>query len=304
MKGISVPSNSGLGEVVCVAPTGDRCGEGVLWHPDEEAVYWTDINRFLIHRWTPRDACVRSWFFDEPVTAVLLTDSSETLVVVLGSGVILWEPRSDARSEPFFRLENWPRVRLNDAGVDPWGSLWVGSMRNNVNADGSAGEVGGTDGALYRIDPDGAAKECLRGIGISNTIVWSPDRTQFYFADSLEDSIDVFEFDHGELKNPRPFLKNFGRGAPDGSTVDSEGYVWNCRYGGGCIVRVAPSGAIDRLVEMPTPNITNCTFGGDGFKTLYITTAALGASPGDRFAGGLFAMKTDVAGQTESRFQR
>ena len=301
---VSGLSNSGLGEVVCVAPTGDRCGEGVLWHPDEEAVYWTDINRFLIHRWTPRDACVRSWFFDEPVTAVLLTDSSETLVVVLGSGVILWEPRSDARSEAFFRLENWPRVRLNDAGVDPWGSLWVGSMRNNVNADGSAGEVGGTDGALYRIDPDGKATECLRGIGISNTIVWSPDRTQFYFADSLEDSIDVFEFDHGELKNPRPFLKNFGRGAPDGSTVDSEGYVWNCRYGGGCIVRVAPSGAIDRLVEMPTPNITNCTFGGDGFKTLYITTAALGASPGDRFAGGLFAMQTDVAGQKESRFQR
>jgi sugar lactone lactonase YvrE len=301
---VSGLSNSGLGEVVCVAPTGDRCGEGVLWHPDEEAVYWTDINRFLIHRWTPGDSCVRSWFFDEPVTAVLLTDSSENLVVVLGSGVILWEPHSDARSEPFFRLENWPSVRLNDAGVDPWGSLWVGSMRNNVNADGSAGEVGGTDGALYRIDPDDKATECLRNIGLSNTIVWSPDRSQFYFADSLADSIDVSEFDHGELKNPRPFLKNFGRGAPDGSAVDSEGYLWNCRYGGACIVRVAPSGAIDRIVEMPTANITNCTFGGDGLKTLYITTAAFGASPGDRFAGGLFAMQTDVAGQTENRFQR
>jgi sugar lactone lactonase YvrE len=301
---VSGLSYSGLGDVVCVAPTGDRCGEGVLWHPDEQAVYWTDINRFLIHRWTPRDSCVRSWFFDEPVTAVLLTDSSETLAVVLGSGVILWEPRSDARGKPFFSLENWPTVRLNDAGVDPWGALWVGSMRNNVNADGSVGEVGGTDGALYRIDPDGAAKECLRDIGISNTIVWSPDRTQFYFADSLADSIDVYEFDHGELKNPLPFLKNFGRGAPDGSTVDSEGCLWNCRYGGACIVRVAPGGAIDRIVEMPTANITNCTFGGEGLQTLYIATAALGASPGDRLAGGLFAMKTDVAGQMENRFRR
>jgi sugar lactone lactonase YvrE len=300
----SALSNSEMDEVICVAPTGDRCGEGVLWHPDEEAVYWTDINRFLIHRWNPRDACVRTWFFDEPVTTVLLTERTETLVVVLGSGVILWEPGSDIRSEPLFRLENWPRVRLNDAGIDPRGSLWIGSMRNNVNADGSAGAVGGTDGALYRIDPDGTARECLRGIGIANTIAWSPDQTQFYFADSLADSIDVFEFDSGVLKNPRPFLKGFGRGAPDGSAVDSEGYLWNCRYGGACIVRVAPSGAINRVVEMPTPNITNCVFGGDGLKTLYITTAALGASPGDRFAGGLFAMKTDVAGQKEDRFQR
>ena len=296
------PMQSGIGEVFCVVPTGDRCGEGIVWHADEEAVYWTDINRFLLHRWTPSDGCLKSWFFDEPVTAVLLTDRRETLVVVLGSGVILWEPRSDTRSKPFFFLEGWPGVRSNDAGVDPRGSLWVGSMRNNVNPDGSPGEVGGTDGRLYRIDPDGKAIECLANIGIANTVVWSPDQKQFYFADSLQDAIDVFAFD-GSLGNARPFLHGFGRGAPDGSTVDSEGYLWNCRYGGSCIVRVAPNGAIDRVIEMPTSNITNCTFGGKDLKTLYITTAALGTVPGDRLAGGLFALRCDTPGQAENRFR-
>ena len=73
--------------------------------------------------------------------------------------------------------------------------------------------------------------------------------------------------------------------------MDAEGFLWNCRYGGGCVVRVAPNGAIDRVVEMPTPNVTTCTFGGDDLRTLYITTAAAGAKPGDRFAGGLFTLK-------------
>ena len=119
-----------------------RCGEGAVWHAAHSAVYWTDINRFLIHRFTLADQCVRTWFFDEPVTALTLTDRDEVLAVVLGSGVILWEPASDLRHQPIYSLEGWPVVRLNDARADPRGSLWVGSMRNNVNPDGSSGEVG------------------------------------------------------------------------------------------------------------------------------------------------------------------
>ena len=63
-----------VGDPVCVAPTGDVCGEGAVWHAAHDAVYWTDINRFLIHRFTPADRIVRTWIFDEPVTALTLTD--------------------------------------------------------------------------------------------------------------------------------------------------------------------------------------------------------------------------------------
>ena len=74
-------------EPVCVATTGDVCGEGVVWHAAH-----ADINRFLVHRFTPTDHCVRTWFFDEPVTALTLTDRDDALAVILGSQVILWEP--------------------------------------------------------------------------------------------------------------------------------------------------------------------------------------------------------------------
>ena len=293
-----------ISEPVCVAPTGDVCGEGVVWHAAHAAAYWTDINRFLIHRFTPADECVRTWFFDEPVTALTLTDRDDTLAVILGSQVVLWQPISDKRSKPVYRLEQSPKVRLNDARVDPLGSLWMGSMRNNVNADGSSREAGGRDGALYRLDPAGSVREWCSDIGISNTLAWSPDRRQFYFGDTLQNVIWVYDYDAatGSIGNRRPFLQDFPRGMPDGSCVDAEGFLWNCRFYGKCVVRVAPDGKIDRVIEMPVQNITTCTFGGADLRTLYITTAKAEAPPGDRLAGGLFEIRTEIQGQPENRF--
>ncbi len=276
----------------------------MLWQPDEQAVYWTDINRFLIHRFDPKSESVKSWFFDEPVTTVLLTDRGGTLAVVLGSRIILWEPSSDERRDQGFRLPGWPVVRLNDAAVDPRGSLWAGSMQNNVNPDGSESPAGGTSGILYRIDPDGTDHVFQDHIGISNTLVWSADKKRFYFADTLENAIQVYDYDQhtGSIGKPAPYFAAYERGLPDGSAIDEEGCVWNCRWGGSCVVRVASNGQVERVVELPTSNITNCTFGGKDLNILYVTTAASG-NAGDRLAGSLFAVTTDVCGVPDGRFR-
>lgn len=290
---------------ICVAPTGDWCGEGAVWHPGHAAVYWTDINRFLMHRYTPADGAVKTWFFDEPVTSAILTTDEDTLLVVLGSRVIYWKPGTDERRDQGFKLDAWPHVRFNDARADPRGSLFIGSMRNNVNPDGSPGEVGGKDGQLWRVDPDGAVTLLKSGMVISNTDAWNPERTRFYTADTPPNELFVFDYDAatGAIANERPFLFGFERGHPDGSTVDAEGYLWNCRYGGRCLVRVAPSGQIDQIVEMPVSNLTMCTFGGPELSTLYVTSAGLKAPDGERFAGGLFRIQTNVKGQPENRFR-
>lgn len=290
---------------VCVAPTADVCGEGAVWHASHDAVYWTDINRFLVHRFRPADQCVRTWFFGEPVTALTLTDRPEVLAVVRGSSVILWKPETDARYDPLFHLEGWPKVRLNDARADPRGSLWLGSMRNNVNLDGSPGIAGGQEGKLFRLDPGGIVTTWRKEIGIANTLAWSPDHRRFYFGDTLANCVWVCDYDPatGVIANEQPFLRGFARGLPDGSTVDSEGCLWNCRFFGGCVVRVAPDGTIDRVVEMPERNITTCTFGGPDRKTLYVTTARIEAPPEDRLAGGLYAIGTEVTGQPENQFR-
>ena len=50
----------------------------------------------------------------------------------------------------------------------------------------------------------------------------------------------------------QPFVDANGhRGGPDGSVIDAEGYMWNARWGGSCVVRHAPDGSVDRIVEVP-----------------------------------------------------
>jgi sugar lactone lactonase YvrE len=85
--------------------------------------------------------------------------------------------------------------------------------------------------------------------------------------------------------------------------MDAEGYLWNCRFGGNCMVRVAPSGAIDRVIEMPVRNITTCAFGGPDLRRLYITTATILNGHRDRLGGSLFALEVDVPGMESFHVQ-
>jgi sugar lactone lactonase YvrE len=293
-----------LKEPICIAATGDVCGEGVLWVKDTQCVYWTDINRFLVHRYALQDATLKTWFFTEPMTCVMETTRPDTLALSLGSGIALWKPDSDTAHIPLFALPGWPFVRCNDAAVDPAGAVWVGSMRNNVLPDGDASAAGGTDGVLYRVDASGAATEWKRDLGISNTLVWSPDRSRFYFGDTLQNCIWSYEYNQPSrsISGETPFFQGFDRGLPDGSAIDSEGYVWNCRYGGGCIVRVAPNGEIDRVIDLPVSRPTNCTFGGPQGNVLYVTSASAEAGHWERFGGCLLAIETNIKGLPDNKF--
>ena len=117
-----------LGEVRCVAPVGDRCGEAATWCDEENVLYWTDVNRFLIHALDARTNAVRSWFFDQPVVALSLTEDMDELLVALGSRLILWNKKTDARRDHGFRCEGWPDVRLNDGRAGPRGEFWIGAI--------------------------------------------------------------------------------------------------------------------------------------------------------------------------------
>jgi sugar lactone lactonase YvrE len=288
--------------VKCVAPTGDHCGEAATWSPDEGVLYWVDVNRFLVRRLTPSTGAVEAWHFEEPCVALFLTDQPGLLLLATGSRVIRWRPDKDEREDYGFNLGAWPEARLNDGRPGPGGEMWLGSMANNVGPDGEPGDVVGRPGELFCIR-EGEPELIRSDIGIANTVCFSPDRSHFYFGDSVRNVIWRYDYDADTraISNETAFFEGFERGGPDGSTVDAEGYLWNCRFGGGCVVRVAPSGEVDSILEMPCSNITTCEFGGDDLKTLYITSAALLAPKHERLAGSLFSVQTAVPGNVPNR---
>lgn len=288
----------------CIAAVGDRCGEGAVWSAAENAIYWVDINRFLIHRLDYPALALKTWTFSEPVTALALTHDDSRMLVSLASRLIWWWPGSDERAEHGFALPESPAARLNDGRADPQGNFWVGSMFNNVDAHGASMPGGGSPGVLYRVDASGCADARLRDIEISNTLCWSPDGSLFYFADTLKNEIRAYDYDaaKGDITGTSTrFFAGFERGLPDGSAIDRDGYLWNCRYGGHGIARIAPNGQLDRFIELPTANPTTCTFGGPDLSTLFVTSAAYDTEPGDRLAGSLWAIETDTCGLGENK---
>jgi sugar lactone lactonase YvrE len=124
-----------------------------------------------------------------------------------------------------------------------------------------------------------------------------------YFVDSAWCAVREYPYDQttGAMGEPRTLVRFPVDGSvPDGLTVDAEGCLWVARWGAGCVVRVAPDGAIIERVEVPVACVTSCTFGGEDLGDLYITTGREDANSASHtrepLAGGLFRCRPGVRG--------
>jgi sugar lactone lactonase YvrE len=133
-------------------------------------------------------------------------------------------------------------------------------------------------------------------------MVWSPDRKTMYTGDSIANVLYAYDYRDGAVSGRRVFTEGFGRGVPDGSAMDEDGFLWNCRYFGSCLVRFDPTGNVDRVIEMPVRDITSCAFGGEDLGTLFVTTASISSGTGEPFAGAVFALRPGVRGLLENGF--
>jgi sugar lactone lactonase YvrE len=276
----------------------NRLGEVPVWDVAEAALYWVDIEGRLLQRFHPATGDVRTWPLPERIGSFALRESGG-FVVAFASGFAFMA--EDGRIDWIARPEaDRPGNRFNDGKCDRQGRFWAGTMDDSLAA---------RTGALYRLDPDLSVTTLETGIGISNSLAWSPDDRTFYFADTLDREIRAYDYDaaSGSIANRRVFTAMAGRpGAPDGSTVDAEGYLWNAEWDGWAVVRYAPDGSVDRVVDLPVQKPTSCIFGGPDLSTLYVTTAIWDLSPADLerqpWAGSLLAVDAGVQGLPETRF--
>ncbi len=277
-------------------------GEGPIWDVERQRLWFIDSLGRRIFSCTGQGGEILAWTVPSAIGSMALR-SGGGAIVALQDGFHSLDFDSGELHHIIDPEPERPGNRLNDGKVDGSGRFLCGSM-----------DMSETDptGTLWRLDPDMSLHRLEDNIICSNGPCFSPDWRTLYFADSFTGKIRAYDYDAktGTPSNRRVFadLPNDRGGAPDGATVDREGYVWSACVFDGRIHRFAPDGSIDRVIEMPVCKITSLAFGGPQLDTLFVTSMAeppLPRHPGDGpLRGATFRIDgLGVKGLPEPRFK-
>ncbi|MFN3227944.1 MAG: SMP-30/gluconolactonase/LRE family protein [Hyphomicrobiales bacterium] len=272
-----------------------RCelGEGPLWHPEHNALFWFDVlGQKLFMRSRTQ---FRQWLFPEIVSAAGWVDR-DTLLIAGETAFWRFDITTGSHDKHVPLDAHDAGTRSNDGRVDPWGGFWIGTM-------GKGAEKGA--GGIHRYYR-GAVTTLFPSITIPNAIAFAPDRSHATFADTVTGQVMRVELDKGDgspIGRPEVFLDLTVEGRnPDGAVFDADGRLWLAEWGSSRVACYGPDGSALAEVTAPTPHTSCPAFGGEDRRTLYITTAQehLSATdPGFEKAGQTFCAQVDATGQRE-----
>lgn len=272
-------------------------GEGVLWHPEREQLFWFDVigKRLL----TRTDGSRREWYFGEQVSAAGWVDR-ETLLIASDSALFRFRLDTGSREKICPLEADNPVTRCNDGRADPWGGFWISTM-------GKQAEPGA--GAIYRYF-GGELRQLVAPVTIPNAICFSPDRRYGYFADMAQQKIwrqVLSELDGWPQGEPELFIDCSREGVyPDGAVIDAAGQLWNAQWGAGRVACYDRDGRFVRAIALPASQTTCPAFGGADFGTLFVTSATQDLSKyqlvEQQNAGKTFAItRIDAQGRPEPK---
>ena len=281
----------------CAYQISNILGEGPVWCPLEQALYWVDIDGFLLQRWHPESEDYQSWPMPTHIGCFALREGGGG-IVALRTGFASIDFDGGTLTPLFDPEADQPDMRFNDGKCDRKGRFWAGTQEDGLRA---------ARGSLYRFSANHNCQKMRGEVICSNGIGWSPDNRTMYYTDSMKYEIYAYDFDpdSGEIENERIFAKDIDC-IPDGLTVDAEGCVWSAKWDGWKVVRYTPDGKVDSEITMPVQRPTSCMFGGPDLNLLYVTSASIGLSENDLqngpLAGSVFVIETDTKGLPEPRF--
>lgn len=247
-----------------VATYDDRAcslGEGPLWHPLREELFWFDIDA---HQLLSRGA---TWQFDEYVSAAGWVDQ-DTLLIASATQLFEFNLENHEQSYVCGLEADNPVTRSNDGRADPQGGFWIGTM--GCNAEPKAG-------AIYRYYR-GQLRKLFSDITISNSICFSPDATTAYYTDTPRKLIMKIALDADGWPTGKPSiavdLRDTGEN-PDGSVVDATGNIWNAQWGAARVACYTPNGDFVTSVDVPAAHATCPAFAG-ATDRMFCTSATQG----------------------------
>jgi sugar lactone lactonase YvrE len=272
-----------------------QLGEGSIWHPPTQRLYWVDIMGETLFVYDPESDDNRSIHLGTHVSTVVPRKSGGVMLAVKG-GFASLDLETESLTEIAMVESDRPNNRFNDGKCDPAGRFWAGSIAYDF-AQGAA--------SLYCMEQDLSVKKVLADVSISNGLVWTADQATMYYIDSLTYQVAAFDYDvdTGDIANRRVIVEiPEADGFIDGMSIDVNGNLWVAVYQAGEVRCWNPAnGELLDVVNVPGAKLTtSCAFGGPNLDQLYITSAAGGLSADELkeqpLAGSLFRADMDVTG--------
>jgi sugar lactone lactonase YvrE len=273
-------------------PHRDELGEGPHWDAATSTLLRVDTLLGKVHRLDPDSGEQTTLHLDSPL-GFAVPSVGGSVVVGIGHSVQRVDP-GGGRSEIASVESGNDDLRFNDGKCDRHGSLFFGSLSLSREAAGG----------LYRLAADGRLDQVVPGVTVSNGMCWDDQRARYYYVDSWQQRVDVFDYDPGtgQVSGRRPFVRIAPEtGLPDGMAIDDEGGVWVVMFFRGAVHRYDPDGRLTEVVPLPVSCPTSVAFGGPGLRTLFITSSRHRLDERERaaqpLAGAVFSCDPGVAGR-------
>ncbi|KAH9863079.1 hypothetical protein IAQ61_009354 [Plenodomus lingam] len=292
-------------------------GEGPFWEEDTNTIRFLDVEKQKVFRVDVNAGpsslkTIKDYDISMGCTADIEGNPSEFVFAgKYGFGIAnkttgayrwirrVWSPTEIAASKH-------EKFRGNDGAVDSQGRFWAGFMFDPLVTSINS------EGAVFRLNPDGSLDRPLSNISIPNGTTWNQKDDTMYWADSPDKTIYQFDYDPatGAISNKRPFFvmpkdNRYGeRAVPDGHCIDEEGYMWTALHGGSRVLRISPQGEVVAEILVPTLQPTcPCFVGEELFITSAGGTSGEGGKPADKYAGGCFKIHVGVRGLKRFKFK-
>ncbi|RYH02432.1 SMP-30/gluconolactonase/LRE family protein [Salipiger sp. IMCC34102] len=262
-------------------------GEGPLWHPERQQLFWFDILSKRLH------TKGQSWTFPDYVSAAGWIDR-DTLFVASARALHRFEIDTGADHIITDLEPGSAHTRSNDGRADPAGGFWIGTM-------GIAGEPGA--GKIWRYYK-GELRCLYDEITISNAICFAPDGRTAFFCDTPKQQIMKVALDAEGWPAGAPSVHIDLTGTdlhPDGAIVDADGNLFSAQWGAGRVAVYDPEGTFVEAFEVPGRHASCPALGGPGRHTLFVTTARQDIEDPDDAQGVTYAIETEYTGQPEHR---
>lgn len=262
--------------------TGFTFTEGPIWNAAEQALYFSDMPGDVRRRWSEADGVTEVMRPSFKANGVVYDADGALLVCEHVTSALFRERPDGVRELLAYHFEgsylNSPNdvITRSDGTIyfsDPWYGRFPGF---GIERERELGFQG-----VYRIPPGGGQAELQLAVDrdefeMPNGLCFSPDESLMYINDTPRAHIKVWDVEpDGTLTGGRMFFEGVGSGVieegiPDGMKCDELGNIWVTGPGGVWVI--SPEGEHLGVVEVPE-NTGNMTWGGEGWRTLYIPSS-------------------------------